>query len=69
MCPLCLATAAIIAGSATGTGGLAALVAGRFRKRKPTEDFPEHINTKEDSYGYEPDGSASPENCHALRVD
>jgi len=33
MCPFCLATAAVIAGSATGTGGVTALVAGVFIKR------------------------------------
>lgn len=33
MCPFCLATAAVIAGSATGTGGVAALAAGVFLKR------------------------------------
>lgn len=69
MCPVCLATAAIIASSATGTGGLTALVAGRFRKRKPMKDFPEHINTKEDRHGYEPDRSASTESGHACGVD
>lgn len=34
MCPFCIATAAVIAGSATGTGGVTALVAGVFLKRK-----------------------------------
>ena len=33
MCPFCLATAALIAGSATGTGGLTALAAGAILKR------------------------------------
>ena len=33
MCPFCIATAAVIAGSATGTGGVTALVAGVFLKR------------------------------------
>jgi len=33
ICPFCLATAAVIAGSATGTGGVTALVAGVFLKR------------------------------------
>lgn len=33
MCPFCLATAAMIAGSATGTGGVTALVAGVIMKR------------------------------------
>ena len=41
MCPVCLATAAIIAGSATGTGGLTALVARRaFGSAKPKDQFP-----------------------------
>lgn len=40
MCPFCLATAAIIAGSATGTGGLTALVAGKIRRRKPDDKIP-----------------------------
>ena len=40
MCPVCLATAAIIAGSATGTSGLTALVAITFRKPKPERPIP-----------------------------
>ena len=57
MCPVCLATAAIIAGSATGTGGLTALVARRFRRRMPEDQFP--TTTKEDQDGHEPDSSSS----------
>ena len=38
MCPVCLATAAIIAGSATGTGGLTALVVNTFAE-SPTLTF------------------------------
>ncbi len=34
MCPVCFANAAIIAGSATGTGGLAALLTRVFRAIK-----------------------------------
>ena len=33
MCPFCLATAAVIAGSATGTGGVTAFIAGAILKR------------------------------------
>jgi hypothetical protein len=40
MCPFCLATAAVIAGSATGTGGVTALVAGVFLKRKKRKLLP-----------------------------
>jgi len=31
MCPVCIATAAVIAASATSTGGISALVVSRFR--------------------------------------
>jgi hypothetical protein len=69
MCPFCLATAAIIAGSATGTGGLTALVASKFRKRASAREFPGSIETKEDRHGYKPDGSPSSESCPARKVD
>jgi len=38
MCPFCIATAAIIAGSATGTGGLSALIAVTVLKKKAHKD-------------------------------
>jgi hypothetical protein len=41
MCPVCIATAALIAGSTTSTGGLAVLIAKKFsrkKKRVPTQD-------------------------------
>ncbi len=38
MCPVCLATAAVIAGSATGTGGLGAFIATKILRRKPNPD-------------------------------
>jgi hypothetical protein len=69
MCPFCLATAAIIAGSATGTGGLTALVAGKFLTRKAAKKFPATTEAKEKRYGHEPDGSASPENGLARAMD
>ncbi len=69
MCPFCLATAAIIAGSATGTSGLAAVVVSRFRKGKLEKEFPTATGAKEERYGHEPDGSASPESGVARRVD
>jgi hypothetical protein len=47
MCPVCLATAAVIAGSATGTGGLTAFVAGMFFKRKNRIQFPMQSAEKE----------------------
>ena len=70
MCPFCLATAAIIAGSATGTGGLTALVANKFRKKKAAAERSLPANkTEEELYGHEPDRSAAPESGIARRVD
>jgi hypothetical protein len=69
MCPFCLATAAIIAGSATGTGGLTALVAGKFRKRASIRELLSPTDIKEDRHGYEPDGSQTTESGPARKVD
>jgi hypothetical protein len=41
MCPFCLATAAMIAGSATGTGGVTALIAGTILKRNKRRILPQ----------------------------
>jgi hypothetical protein len=60
MCPVCLATAAIIAGSATGTGGLTALVA--FTLRRTTRENPFPTAKKEDHDGHQPDRSSSSQN-------
>ncbi len=67
MCPVCLATAAIIAGSATGTDGLTALVLRTFR-RKPDPKFP-MIKEEEDSNGHEPDDSSSAQDSFPRGVD
>ena len=50
MCPVCLATAAIIAGSATGTGGVTALIASRFRRRKPDDKIPKPTQEVHDGH-------------------
>ena len=61
MCPVCLAAAALLAGKAAGTVGLAALAAGKFRGRnvmkqvqKPT---PTPTNAKEDRNGQHHDSN------------
>ena len=41
MCPFCLATAAVIAGSATGTGGVTAFIAGTILKRNKRKILPQ----------------------------
>ncbi len=60
MCPVCLATAAILAGSATGTGGLTALVARQFRKRESKTQIP-MTEQKENHDGHHPDRGATPQ--------
>lgn len=39
MCPVCIATAALIAGSATSTGGLAALAAKKLLPKRLAEQI------------------------------
>jgi hypothetical protein len=59
MCPVCLATAAIIAAKVTGTGSLTAFVATTFRKKKLDNKIPTPISIpiteKEDRDGHEYD--------------
>jgi hypothetical protein len=61
MCPFCLATAAIIAGSATGTSGLTALMAGTISRKKVHKDFSRHQDREEAKDGNDSDRSESEE--------
>jgi hypothetical protein len=40
MCPVCLTTAALIAGSVTSSGGLAAIAIRKFGGKKPVDNPP-----------------------------
>jgi hypothetical protein len=40
MCPICITTAALIAGSATSTGGLAAIAIRKFRAKNAQDKNP-----------------------------
>jgi hypothetical protein len=51
MCPVCLATAALIVGSTTSTGGLAVLLARKFRRKKVAKDIPAQNKAKENHHG------------------
>jgi len=51
MCPVCIATAALIAGSTTSTGGLALLIAKKFRRKKVSNEVPEQNKAKENHDG------------------
>jgi hypothetical protein len=55
MCPVCIATAAVIAGKVTSAGGVTALALTKFRKPK---------SAKEDKDSHEPEG-----NSHELEGD
>jgi hypothetical protein len=47
MCPVCIATAALIATSATSTGGLTAFVVQKFRPKKVVSSAPTQSKEKE----------------------
>ncbi len=46
MCPFCLATAAVVAASATGTGGVAALFTGKLLRRASPKNIQRKIPTR-----------------------
>jgi hypothetical protein len=50
MCPVCIATAALIAASATSTGGLSAIVAKKFRSQAHAEVLPAQPEPKENNH-------------------
>lgn len=58
MCPFCLATAAVIAGSATGTGGVTAFIAGTIMKRNKQKILSQG---EEVDHGNNRDSSEKPE--------
>ena len=68
-CPFCIATAAIVAGSATGTGGVAAVVAGKLLRTKARKEIPETPNPEEVEHGDRDNGSEASEGCSPQRMD
>lgn len=69
MCPVCLATAALIAGSATGTGGLTAFAARTFLRRMHRKGFPDQPKAEEVHDGHHRDRIEATESRLAPRVD
>jgi hypothetical protein len=51
MCPVCVATAALLAGSVTSTGGLAAIAAKKFGVKSAVASQPVSTPAKEDHHG------------------
>ena len=68
MCPFCLATAAVVAAGATGSGGLAALVGALLRK-SARKHFTQDTDTKEVEHGHDDNGPQAVERGVAQRVD
>ena len=61
MCPVCIATAAVIAGGAAGSGGLAALTVGLFRRKSREINFPKQTENEEVHHGDDHDSSGTSE--------
>jgi hypothetical protein len=51
MCPICITTAALIAGSVTSTGGLAAIAIRKFGVKNAVANNPAPTPSKEDRHG------------------
>lgn len=60
MCPVCIATAAIVAGGAAGSGGITALTVGLFRRKNLIVEIPKPSTIEEVHHVDEHDGSAAP---------
>lgn len=69
MCPFCLATAAVVAASASGTGGVAALFTGKMLRRANRKTFTKTTDTKEDQHGHDDRSSEARKGGIAQRVD
>jgi len=65
MCPVCIATAAMIAGGAAGSGGVTALTVGLIRRKSRAIDFPKLTETEEVHHGDEHDRTEAPESRFA----
>ena len=51
MCPVCMTTALLIAGSVTSTGGLAAIAIKKFGVKNAVDNNPAPTPSKEDRHG------------------
>jgi hypothetical protein len=69
MCPFCLATAAVVAASASGTGGVAALFTGKMLRRANQKIFTNTTDTKEVQHGHDDNGPKAVEGGIAQRMD
>ena len=68
MCPACVASAALIAGSIGSTGGLTAFLVTKFRTTNVANRTPEQTQSKEKYNGNQQSGNPASESCIAGRV-
>ena len=69
MCPFCIATAAVVAAGASGTGGVAALFTSKLLRSANRNTFTEHADPKEDQHGDDDNGPKTVEGGIAQRMD
>jgi hypothetical protein len=69
MCPFCLATAAVVAASATGSGGLAALITGKLLRKSARKRFTQTTDTKEVQHGHDDNGTQGGKSGAPQRMD
>jgi hypothetical protein len=69
MCPFCLATAALVAASATGSGGFAALAGLKLLRKPARKHFTPYTDTEEVQHGHNDNGPKAVKNGVARRVD
>jgi hypothetical protein len=69
MCPACIASAALIAGSVGSTGGLTAFLVTKFRATNVANRTPEQNQSKENYDGNLHCGNPASESRFARRVD
>ena len=50
MCPFCIASAALLAGSVVSTGGLTALLLKKLGKKNPSKNLSHDLNPKEETW-------------------
>jgi hypothetical protein len=68
MCPACIASAALIAGSVGSTGALTAFFVKKFRTTNVANRTPEQTQSKEKYNGNQQSGNPASESCIAGRV-
>jgi hypothetical protein len=68
MCPMCITTAVVIAGSATSTGGLAAIAIRKFGLKNAVNNDPAPTPSKENHDGLQHNRSSTPQTSFRMWI-